>query len=167
MKMNYFYNRSEFHEAKVISLMALLHVSKIPAESSFNEIFIRARLIFMWPCVWGKWYWLGYFCRSCCHFTDLGQPSLSDKSRCLADVILGCDNIMTNILQALAGGGGAPHSDTPWLWSNSPDNYLVEMDPIHTTHGLFQIVDSMNKHCTDLGLILKPLYEFLSSRQPG
>jgi baculoviral IAP repeat-containing protein 6 len=86
-----------------------------------------------------------------------------------ADLILGHYQTMMHLIQAL----GACNSDTMAMIVGSnglpgllQDNCLV-LDPVTVGDGVFQLLCSLNRKATDVKLILKPLYDYLSFSVSG
>ncbi|CAH1791767.1 unnamed protein product [Owenia fusiformis] len=107
--------------------------------------------------------------RSCTHFKDMKNPALTGKKACLADVILGHNHTMANLLQALA----CCHSNTmamilgsSGLQGNIQENF-TGIDPVSVGDGIFQILCTLNCRATSLELMLKPIHSYLSAGFQG
>lgn len=109
-----------------------------------------------------------YF-RTCSHFNNVQQGSNDKKGPYLADLVLKHYQTMMHLIQSL----GACNSNIMAMILGSSgmpslvqDNF-IGLDPISVGDCIFQILCSLNKLATDIKLILKPIYDYLSFSASG
>ena len=103
--------------------------------------------------------------RSCSHFADVLHPDADRKEATLSDVVLSHPQIMRHLLQALSccnSNTMAMILGSSGLQGNIQEAF-AGIDPLSVGDGIFQILCTLNKKASDVGLVLKPLLDYLGS----
>ncbi|XP_064603703.1 baculoviral IAP repeat-containing protein 6-like isoform X3 [Liolophura sinensis] len=97
-------------------------------------------------------------------------PTVSDNPGVfLAEIILGHRTIMSNLIQALSycnSNTMAMIIGSSGLSGNMQDT-VTSSDPLSVGDGIYQILCTLTKKCSNSKLILEPIYAYLSGHQRG
>lgn len=97
-------------------------------------------------------------------------PAVTDNPGVfLAEIILGHRTIMSNLIQALSycnSNTMAMIIGSSGLSGNMQDT-VTNSDPLSVGDGIYQILCTLSKKCSNSKLILEPIYAYLSGHQRG
>ncbi|XP_064622207.1 baculoviral IAP repeat-containing protein 6-like isoform X2 [Lineus longissimus] len=102
--------------------------------------------------------------KHCSHYQNVEEPRGTVKEPCVADIILAHEQIMWNLINSLSRCNSNTTASivSSSQFNNTQDN-ISDLEPISVGDCIFQILCTMNKKTTDLKLVIKPLFAFLSS----
>ena len=120
--------------------------------------------------------------RACTHFSDPRHPEQEVKEATLTDVILGHPHIMVHLLQALSlchshsiasllgssatSPTSASNSSSSMCLSTMHDTF-ANMDPQSVGDGIFHVLCTLNKKASDVKLVLRAMYTYISAGFQG
>ena len=103
----------------------------------------------------------------CTHYPDKCNPCEQKEVR-LADIVLGHQQIMGHLLQALSCCSGNTMAtifgaNSTLICAAFQDSFsALDLLPVSVGDGIFQILITLNRMASEINLVIRPIYDFLA-----